>query len=138
VPNGLKLPPLTRRQKRGYCKFHGNFGHNTSRCVVFRDSVQKVLDEGKLKFGDRPKQPMQVDVDPLKKAYSMYLEIAGLNMVEISEIDHIVATDGPKVDVEMVTEGPKCAGTVITEDQYEEKIQVVFPKVEDLIDFLNR
>jgi len=69
----------------------------------------------------------------------MYLEIAGLNMVEISEIDHMVATDGPKVDDEMVTEGHKCADTVTTEDQYEEKIQVVFPKAEeDLIHFLDR
>jgi len=107
--------------------------------VVFRDSVQKALDEGKLNFGDKPNQPMQVDVDPLKKAYSMYLEIAGLNMVKISEIDPIVASDGPKVDVEMVIEGHKCVDTVITEDLYQEKIQVVFPKTEeDLIDFLNR
>jgi len=137
VPNGLKLPPLEQRQKRGYCKFHGNFGHDTSRCVVFKDSVQKALNKGRLKFGDKPKQPIQVDTDPLKKAYFMYLEIAGMNMVEISEIDPIVATDCPKVDVQMVAEDHKCADTVITEDQYEEKIQVVFPKVEYLIDFLN-
>jgi hypothetical protein len=136
-PKGLKLPPLEQRQKRGYCKFHGNFVHNTSRCVVFRDSVQKTLDEGMLMFGDKPNQPMQVDTDPLKKVDYMYMEIAGMNMVEISEIDPIVA-NGPKVDVEMVTEGHKCAETMITEDQYEEKIQVVFPKAEeDLIDFLN-
>jgi len=81
---------------------------------------------------------MHVDVDPLKKADFMYLEIAGLNMVEIFEIDPIMATNGSKVDIEMVTEGHKCANTVITEDQYEEKIQGVFPKAEeDLIDFLN-
>jgi len=50
-----------------------------------------------------------------------------------------VLINAPKVDVKMVTEGRKCADTVIIEDQYEEKIQVVFPKVEeDLIDFLNR
>jgi len=94
VPKGLKLPPLEQRQKRRYCKFHDNFGHNTSRCVVFKDSMQKALDEGKLKLGDKPKQPMQVDVDHLKKVDSMYFEIAGMNMVEISEIDPIVATDG--------------------------------------------
>jgi hypothetical protein len=139
VPKGLKLPPLEQRQKRGYCKFHGNFDHNMSRCVLFRDSMQKALAEGRMKFGDKPKQPMQVDVDPLKKADSMYLEIAGMNMVEISEINPIMATDGSKIDVKMVTEGHKCADTVITEDQYEEKIQVVFPKAEgDLINFLNR
>jgi len=39
----------------------------------------------------------------------------------------------------MATKSQKCAETVISEDQYEEKIQVVFPKAEeDLIDFLNR
>jgi len=90
VSNGLKLPPLEQRQKRGYCKFHGNFGHDTSLCVVFRDSVQKALNKGSLKFGDKPNQPMQVDTDPLKKTDSMYLEIAGMNMVEISEINPIV------------------------------------------------
>ena len=101
--------------------------------------MQKALNEGRLKFGDKLKQPMQVDTDPLKKEYSMYLEIAGMNMMEISEIDPIVATDGAKFDVEIVTESHKCDGTVITEDQYEEKIQVVFPKAEeDLIDFLKR
>ena len=84
VPKGLKLPPLEKRKKkRGYCKFHGNFGHNISRCVVFRDSMQKALDEGRLKFGDKQKQPMQVDANPLKNADSMYLEIVGMNMVEI-------------------------------------------------------
>jgi len=31
VPKGLKLPPLEQRQKRGFCKFLGILGHNTSR-----------------------------------------------------------------------------------------------------------
>ena len=127
VPKGLKLPPIEQRQKKGYCKFHGNFGHKTSRCVVFRDSVQKALDEGMLKFGQTK----------ATKADSRYLEVAGMEMVEIFEIDSIMATDGLEVDIEMTTEGHKCADTVITEDQYEENIQVVFPKAEDLIDFLN-
>jgi hypothetical protein len=64
VPKVLILPPLEQRQKRGYCKFHCNFGHNTSRCVVFRNLVQKALDEGRLKFGDKPKHPLKVDADP--------------------------------------------------------------------------
>ena len=87
VPKGLKLSLLEQRKKRGYCKFHGNLGHNISRCLNFKDSVQKALDEGRLKIGDKPKQPMQVDVDPLKQVDAMYLDIAGMNMVEISEID---------------------------------------------------
>jgi len=45
--------------------------------------VQKALNEGRLKFGDKPKQPMQVDTNPSVRSDSMYLEVAGLNMVEI-------------------------------------------------------
>lgn len=63
VPKNMKLPPLEQRKKRGFCKFHGFLGHNLSRCTRFRDSVQKALDEGRLKFGEKTKQPMQVDAD---------------------------------------------------------------------------
>jgi len=85
VPKNLKIPPLEQQKKRGFCEFHGFLGHNLFRCTRFRDSVQKALDEGRLKFGDKAKQPMQVDVDPLKKADSMYAEIIGINMVDISK-----------------------------------------------------
>jgi hypothetical protein len=54
-----------------------------SRCTRFKDSVQKALDEGRLKFGDKSKQIMQVDADPLKKADSMYIDVADINIVEI-------------------------------------------------------
>jgi len=63
----MKLPPLEQRKKRGFCKFRGFLGHNLSRYTRFRDSVQKALNEGRLKFGEKTKQPMQVDADPLKK-----------------------------------------------------------------------
>ena len=46
MPEGLKIPPIEQRKKRGFFKFHGYLGHNTSLCVSFRDSVQKALDEG--------------------------------------------------------------------------------------------
>jgi hypothetical protein len=48
VPKGLKMPPIEQRKKRGFCKFNGFSGHNTSHCVLFRDLVQKALDEGRL------------------------------------------------------------------------------------------
>jgi len=68
VPKNLKIPPLEQRKKRGFCKFHEFLGHNLSRYTRFRDSVQKALDEGRLKFGDKTKQPMQVDADPRKES----------------------------------------------------------------------
>lgn len=101
--------------------------------------MQITLDEGRLKFGDKSKQPMHVDVDALKKADSMYVDTTGVNMVEISEIEPVVATESPKVDVEMATESHNCADEMVTEGKYAEKIKVVFPKLEeDLTDFLNR
>ncbi|KEH22366.1 hypothetical protein MTR_7g445460 [Medicago truncatula] len=47
-----------------------------------RDLVHKGLNEGRLKFGDKPKPQMQVDSDPLKDASMMYTDIGGCNMVE--------------------------------------------------------
>jgi len=82
VPKDLKTPPLEQRQKRGFCKYHIFLGHNTSRCSLFMDLVQKGLNEGKLKFGNKPKPQMQVDSDPLMDASMMYNDIAGCNMVE--------------------------------------------------------
>jgi hypothetical protein len=57
-------------------------GHKTSRCSLIRDLVQKGLNEGKLKFGDKLKPQMQVDSDPLKDANMMYTDIRCCNMVE--------------------------------------------------------
>lgn len=65
VPKGLKIPPLEQQKKRGFCKFHNCIGHKTSQCIIFRDLVQGALKEGRLKFGDKAKTPMQVDDDPL-------------------------------------------------------------------------
>ena len=117
-----------------------------SRCTRFRDFVQKALDEGRLKFGDKAKQPMQVDVDPLKKADSTYAEIVDIKMVDISEaantgipIEPSVPEEKVQVDAEMVTEGHQSDNAVVTEDQFAEKMSVAYPRAEeDLIDFLNR
>jgi len=146
VPKNLKIPPLEKRKKRGFCKFHGFLGHNLSRCSRFRDSMQKALDEGRLKFGDKAKQPMQVDVDPLKKADSMYAEIVDINMVDISQglgAGDSVEASMPKKklqeDTEMVTEDHQSDNAMVTEDQFEEKMRVAYPRAEeDLINFLNR
>jgi len=44
--------------------------------------VQKGLNEGILKFGNKPKPQMYVDSDPLKDASMTYTDIAGCNMVD--------------------------------------------------------
>jgi len=97
VPKDLKIPPLEQRQKIGFCKYHNYLGHKTSRCSLFRDLVQKGLNEGRLKFGDKPKPQMQVDSDPLKDASMMYTIIACCNMVEAI----IVVVEGLSVEAEV-------------------------------------
>ena len=146
VPKNLKIPPLEQRKKRGFCKFHGFLGHNLSRCTRFRDSVQKALDEGRLKFRDKAKQLMQVHVDPFKKADSMYAEIIGIDMVDIFEavdtgipIEASMPQEKVQVDAEMVTEDHQSENAMVIEDQLAEKMTVPYPRAEeDLIDFLNR
>jgi len=146
VPPNVKLPPLEQRKKRGFCKFHGFLGHNLSRCTHFRDSVQKALDEGRLKFGDKAKQPMQVDADPMKKADSMYAEIIGINMVDIVEdfgrqipAEELAPSENPQARDEMITNYHQSVDVPITEDQMVKKMEVAYPKAEeDQINFLNR
>jgi len=146
VPKNMKLPPLEQRKNRGFCKFHGFLGHNLSRCTRFRDSVQKALNEGRLKFGEKTKQPMQVDDDPLKNVDSMYAEVIRINMVDMAEkfdselpIEEQVLEENPPADDEMVTEDHQSANALVSEDQFVEKMEVAYPKAEeDLIDFLNR
>jgi hypothetical protein len=83
VPNGLKISQLEQRKKRGFCKYHNCLGHKTSHCVLFRDLVQRGLNEGILMFGDKENPHMQVDGDPLKDVDAMYTEVASCNVVEV-------------------------------------------------------
>jgi hypothetical protein len=87
--------------------------------VLFRDLVQKALNEGRLKFGEKPKA-MKVDVDPLQTTDTLYAEPHEIMMVEAMEV----------IDVQVQE---------IPEEEYTEKIKVVYPHAEeDLIDFLTR
>eukprot|EP00256_Glycine_max_P066604 XP_025981199.1 uncharacterized protein LOC100802634 [Glycine max] len=119
VPKGLKVPPIEQQKKRGYCKFHNFLGHKTSRCVLFRDLVQKALDEGRLKFGEKPKV-VQANAETSKAAETLYAEPQEIMMVETMELSHVQVQD-------------------ISEEDYNEQMKVVYPQAEeDLIDFLNR
>ena len=76
------MPPLEQRKKRGFCKYHNFLGHKTSQCFLFRDLVQKALEEGRLKFADKP--AMKIDANPLQMD-AHYAEPSGIHMVEVSE-----------------------------------------------------
>jgi len=131
VPKDLKMPPIEQRQKRGFCKYHKFLGHNTSRCSLFRDLVQKGLNEGRLKFGNKTKPQMQVDSNPSKDASMTYTEIAGCNMVE-AIIDDVIDLS---VEAERGTEHVE---ETAPEPQFDDKLKTAYPTVkEELIDFLN-
>jgi len=76
----------------------------------------------------------------------MYLDVADINMVEISEenvVGNSVETTLPEeklqMDAQMVTEDHKSDDAMVTEDQLAEKMKVAYPRAEeDLIDFLKR
>ncbi|XP_045810023.1 uncharacterized protein LOC123904395 [Trifolium pratense] len=86
VPKGLKTPPLEQRKKRGFCKFHNFLGHKTSQCVLFRDLVQKALNDGRLKFGDKSKQPKKLYEDPLQVSDASYVELVECLMIDAMDL----------------------------------------------------
>lgn len=66
VSEGLKIPPLERRKEKSLCKYHNFLGHKVAQCVLFRALVQNALKDRRLKFGDKSKQPMQINTGPFK------------------------------------------------------------------------
>ncbi|GAU44958.1 hypothetical protein TSUD_28930 [Trifolium subterraneum] len=83
-----------------------------------KDLVQKALNEGRLKFDEKSKPSMKVDTDPLQIADTSFAEPFEFMMVEAMEVTTLES---------------------IPEEEYIEKIKVVYPKVEeDLLDFLMR
>jgi hypothetical protein len=49
------------------------------------DLVQKTLNDGKLKFGDKTKPPMQIDEDPLQVLDASYVELVDCMMVDVMD-----------------------------------------------------
>ncbi|XP_050918925.1 uncharacterized protein LOC127136411 [Lathyrus oleraceus] len=72
VPLVAKVPPSEQRKKLGFCKYHSFWGHKTSQCFLFRDLVQNTIQEGRLKFGDKPRSQMKIDSDPLQIVEAHY------------------------------------------------------------------
>lgn len=119
VPKWLKTSPLEQHKKIEFCKFHNFMGHKTSHSIIFGDSVQRALDEGRLKFADKAKYPVQVGFDPLQINDAIYAESLECLMVE--------ATESPDVEME------------VSESNYVKKVKAVYPTTkEEHADLLNR
>lgn len=81
VPYGSKVPQLEQRKKISFCKYHNFLGYDTSKCFLFRDLIQNAIKEGRLRFREKRKNQIKVDVDPMPIANSNYVEPANINMV---------------------------------------------------------
>jgi len=111
--------------------------------VAPKDLVQKGLNEGRLKFRNKPMPQMQVDNDPLKD-----VDIAGCNIVDA--IIDVVENMSVEAKVEAEADVVECQMVDITKHvehveetsqgpQFDEKLKTVYLTTEEeLIDFLNR
>ena len=62
------LPPDQLKNKKFY-KFHNATSHSTNECRIFRQHIQRVIQQGKLKF-DTPRK-MKVDDNPFPRDQNM-------------------------------------------------------------------
>ena len=59
--NHVMLPPKQLKNKK-FCKFHNATSHSTNECRIFRQHIQRAIQQGRLKF-DTPRK-MKVDDNP--------------------------------------------------------------------------
>ena len=59
--NHVILPPDQLKNKK-FCKFHNTTSHSTNECRVFRQHIQRAIQQGRIKF-DIPRK-MKVDDNP--------------------------------------------------------------------------
>ncbi|XP_058784137.1 uncharacterized protein LOC131658906 [Vicia villosa] len=56
-------------------------------CFLFRNLIQNAIEEGRLKFADKGKNQMKIDVNPLNIADTSYTEPVEINMVDMVEVE---------------------------------------------------
>ena len=62
------LPPEQLKNKK-FCKFHNATSHSTNKCRIFRQHIQRAIQQGKLKF-DTPRK-MRDDDNPFPRNQNM-------------------------------------------------------------------
>ena len=66
--NHVILPPDQLKNKK-FCKFHNTTSHSTNECRIFRQHIQRAIQQGKLKF-DTPRK-IKVDDNPFLRDQNM-------------------------------------------------------------------
>ena len=71
--NHVMLTPNQLRNKK-FCKFHNATSHSTNECIIFRQHIQRAIQQGKLKF-DAPRK-MKVNDNPFPRDQNM-VDVSG-------------------------------------------------------------
>ena len=59
LPDGHVMLSLDQLKNNKFCKFHNTTSHSTNECRIFRQHIQRAIQQGRLKF-DTPRK-MKVD-----------------------------------------------------------------------------
>ena len=62
MPDNHVMLPLDQLKNKKFYKFHNATSHSTNECKIFRQHIQRAIQQGRLKF-DMP-QEMKVDDNP--------------------------------------------------------------------------
>ena len=69
LPDGHVMLPPDQLKNRKFCKFHNATSHSTNECRIFRQHIQKAIQQGRLKF-DTPWK-MKIDDNPFPEKQNM-------------------------------------------------------------------
>ena len=96
--NHVMLPPDQLKNKKFY-KFHNTTSHSTNECRIFRQHIQRAIQQGRLKF-DTP-QKMKVDDNPFSGNQNMVDArlIKGKTKVLTSTKSREAGTVDPKMQI---------------------------------------
>src|SRR5215213_4619491 len=73
VPEGHKIPTVQELNGKPYCKWHNTYSHTTNDCRVWRQQIQRAIENGRLIFNQ---YAMKVDTHPFP----------AVNMVEFAHL----------------------------------------------------
>ena len=96
--NHVMLPPEQLKNKK-FCKFHNATSHSTNECRIFRQHIQRAIQQGRLKF-DTPWQ-IKVDDNPFPGDQNM-VDVAlfkGKTKVLTSAKSREAGTVDPKMQI---------------------------------------
>ena len=69
LPTNHVILPLDQLKNKKFCKYHNTTSHSTNDCRIFRQHIQRAIQQEKLKFDTA--QKMKIDDNPFPKDHNM-------------------------------------------------------------------